>query len=97
MVFMIEFKIPAELPQKFLDLIPEQRDVVDEFLYEGSIISYTLSMDRSQLWVVVDAETDGDAFDIISDLPLTPFMKINIHPLMFHDTADLVMPTFSAN
>lgn len=97
MFFMINFKIPSDLPEKFVELIPEQREKVDDFLYDGSIVSYTLSMDRSQLWVIVDAETDGEAFDIISELPLTPYMKIDIHPLMFHDTADFVMPTFSAN
>lgn len=97
MVFMIEFKIPAELPMKFVELVPEQRDKVDDFLFQGSILSYTMSTDKSKLWIVVDAENDGEAFDIISELPLTPFMSMKMHSLMFHDTADLVMPTFSAN
>ena len=46
--------------------------------------------------VVVETETEADAFDIISELPLTKYMKIDIHPLMFHDSADFVF-TFSAN
>ena len=96
MQFMIEFTIPQPFTEEMIKLIPEQREVVDELIAEGSLLSYTLARDKEKLWVVVVAETEMEAFDIISELPLTPLMKINIHPLMFHDSADFVF-TFSAN
>lgn len=96
MQFMIEFAIPQPMTDEMIALVPEQRDKVDELMFDGAILSYALSHDRSKLWIVVDAETEVEAFDIISDLPLTPYLKIDIHPLMFHDSADFIF-TFSAN
>ncbi|NNE56126.1 MAG: hypothetical protein HKN32_08905 [Flavobacteriales bacterium] len=91
MQFMIEFTIPQPITQEMIALIPEQRDKVDDLMVEGAILNYTLSRDKEKLWVVVESETEVEAFDIISDLPLTPFLKINIHPLMYHDSADLLL------
>jgi muconolactone delta-isomerase len=96
MQFMIEFKMPKNFTEEMSALIPEQRAIVDELLAENLILSYTLSFSKHKLWVVIDAETEADAFDIMAELPLTKYMKIDIHPLMFHDSADMVY-TFSAN
>jgi muconolactone delta-isomerase len=96
MQFMIEFSIPQPMPQEMIELVGAQRDKVDELIFEGEILSYTLSRNRERLWIVVETETEDDAFDIISELPLTKFMKVDIHPLMFHDSADFVF-SFSAN
>ncbi len=96
MQFMREFNLPNPLTEEMIALIPEQRDKVDELMFEGDILSYALSHDKGRLWIVVEAETEVEAFDIISDLPLTRFLKIDIHPLMFHDSADFIF-TFSAN
>lgn len=84
------------MPQEMIELVGAQRDKVDELIFEGEILSYTLSRNRERLWIVVETETEDDAFDIISELPLTKFMKVDIHPLMFHDSADFVF-SFSAN
>jgi len=96
MQFMIEFKIPQPMPQEMIELVGAQREKVDDLIVDGEILSYTLSRNREKLWIVVETETEVDAFDIISELPLTKYMKIDIHPLMFHDSADFVF-TFSAN
>ena len=55
---MVEFELPEELSDDFLALIPEQREVVDRLMTQGKIRSYALSLDRSVLWVVMEAVSE---------------------------------------
>lgn len=94
--FMIEFTLPRALTEEFLALIPEQRYAVNQMLAEGTLRAYSLAMDRSRLWAIVAAESEFDALDVISQLPLTEFMIPQISELMFHNTTTQIMQ-FSLN
>ncbi|MFZ6053119.1 muconolactone Delta-isomerase family protein [Halocola ammonii] len=96
MYYMIEFKVPP-ITKSLSRMIPIQQMKVDELMTSGRMISYALSTDRKKLWAVVDAETEFEAMDIIAELPMTVYMKADVQPLMFHNSAQHVMPTFSAN
>jgi len=93
---MIEFTLPRALTQEFLTLIPKQRQVVNQMLVEGKIRSYSLALDRSKLWAVVTANSEFDALELISGMPLSDFMVPEISELMFHNSTDMVMH-FSLN
>lgn len=77
-------------------LIPRQRYIVNTMLAEGRLKSYSLSMDRSRLWVVLVADSEFDALETISQLPLSSYMTPNLSELMFYNSPEAVMH-FSLN
>ncbi len=94
---MIDIDLPQPITQEFADLIPEQRALVNTMMGEGKIASYSLSMDRSRLWVIVNAETSEDARGIIASFPIVPFIKFKVEELMFHNSVRFLRPQFSLN
>lgn len=94
--FMIEFDLPGIFTEEFLALIPRQRYVINTMLAEGVIKSYSLSMDRSKLWMVMLAGSESEIMENITRMPLNNYMVPNISELMFHNAADSVMQ-FSLN
>lgn len=93
---MIEFELPEEMTEEFQSLVPEQRHVVDKWLSEGVIKSYSLAMDRSVLWVVVEAASEFQVLEIIEQMPLADFLDPYISELMFHNSSE-AMQHFSLN
>lgn len=97
MQYMIVFNLPNPFPEAFIEGIPEQRFVIEELLEAGDISSYTLSMDRSTLWCLVNAESELDAIMIIDKFPLIGFMDYEIQEIMFHNQRGIEVPAFSLN
>jgi len=94
--WMVEFELPETLSAEFITLIPKQRFIVDDLLAEGTIRSYALAIDRSTLWVVVEAKTEFEVLEIISKMPLTEHMEPYVSELFFHNTPEVVH-AFSLN
>lgn len=94
---MIYIQLPAELTEEFLSLIPKQRAMVNSLMRKGIIINYTLSSDRTQLWIVMDAESEINVIEILAEFPLIRFMKPEIHELMFHNSIYVDVPKVSLN
>ena len=93
---MVEFELPEELSDDFLALIPEQREVVDRLMTHGKIRSYALSLDRSVLWVVMEAVSEFEVMEIIASFPLCDFMHPYVSELMYHNSTE-VYHQFSLN
>jgi muconolactone delta-isomerase len=94
--YMVEFELPEQLTEDFLALIPEQRLMVDNLMNEGKVRSYSLAMDRSVLWMIVDANSEFEAMETIAQLPLSDYMQPFISELMFHTTSEAALH-FSLN
>jgi hypothetical protein len=95
--YMIDFELPQPLTEEFAELIPSQRAQVNSLMGEGKIASYSLSMDRSRLWVIVNAETPQTAREIIASFPIITFIKFRMHELAFHNSVRFLRPQFSLN
>ncbi len=94
---MFTCKLPPALSSEFLSLIPEQRKVVKELMEKNLLISYTLSSDRSTLWMLIESETEAEAMLVASQLPLNSFMEHEIKEVMFHHSMDFSIPQPSLN
>ncbi len=94
--FMIEFDLPEEPTEEFFSLIPRQRYVINNLMSDGKIKSYSLAIDRSRLWVIAEAESEFEVLEIISDMPLSPYMEPLVSELMFHNSYESIVP-FSLN
>jgi muconolactone delta-isomerase len=95
-LFMVEFDLPNEMTEEFLERIPAQRNMINYLLGEGKIRSYSLAADRSKLWAVFLAENEFDVLDLIAQMPLGDFMVPHISELMFHNSQEMVLQ-FSLN
>lgn len=94
--FMIEFDLPEEPTEEFFSLIPRQRYAINNLMADGKIKSYSLAIDRSRLWVIAEAVSEFEIMEIINDMPLSSYMTPTISELLFHNTAEALVP-FSLN
>ena len=94
---MIDIKLPEEMTEELLSLIPKQRACVDKLMDEGKILQYSLSYNRSQLWVIMVAASKRNAKDIILTFPLINFMQPTITELAFHNTVSNDLPKLIMN
>jgi len=95
--FMIYVRLPEVMTEEFVSLIPQQRARVNSLMRKGIIISYSLSFDRSQLWIVMDAKSEINVIEVLAELPLMRFMKPEIIELMFHNNIYINVPNLSLN
>ena len=78
--------------------IPEQRKQVENMLTDGSLVSYSLSEDRSRLWCVVNADSEKSAEEIVGNMVMFQFFNgLECVPLMFHNTIAARLPDISLN
>ena len=83
--------------QKFYDLIPKQRKRINELLENGTILSYSLDMERNNLWVHIEAISEQEVMDILSTFPIIKEVKLSIHELAFFNSAPITLPELSLN
>lgn len=97
--YMATIEIPEILTQEIIELIPAHRSKVNELMIEGQILNYSLASDRSKLWILVSAENEEEVTDILSDLPIMPWLTIrDVEELMFHhERSGIVLPRMSLN
>ena len=94
--YMVEFEVPLPLSEDLLDMIPEQREAIDQLFTSGKLLSYSLSSDRSRLWAIMSASSESELIMHIDRLPMTPFMDYDYQELMFYNTV-AIMPSMSLN
>jgi len=95
--FMVDIDLPSSPSLEFLSLIPSQRAHANTLMGEGVLLSYSLSLDRSKLWMVMTARSADEATAVVSRFPLFAFFRTTIHPLMFHNGLTLSMTKVSLN
>lgn len=95
--YMVDFTLPTDLPEEFVNKIPEQRSMVNRLLNEGKILNYALSLENSKLWVVFAAASEADLMEIVHRLPLTRYMKVRVSELTFYNSVHAFVPAFSVN
>ncbi len=95
--FMVEFDLPVPFSADFIAKIPEQREVINEFLEEGKVISFALAEDRSRMWLILQSANEFEAAEILNEFPLIEDMPYTITELMFNHAGVLQVPSFSLN
>lgn len=92
---MAVFDVPP-LSDDLLEMVPEQRERLDDLFAQGKLLCYSFSLDQSKLWAVMMSESESELITIIDLLPMTPYMDYDYHELMLHNTVHL-MPSMSLN
>ena len=95
--YFVEVALTGSFSPEFMALVPAQRKKVNRLMDEGVIISYSLALDRTRLWMVVEAKNTEGVMDVLAGFPLIGFMKPDIHELAFHDNVHSGFPHLSLN
>jgi hypothetical protein len=95
--FMANIALPPDPPEEFFSLIPAQRAYCNQLIRKGVITSYSLSLDRSSLWVTLRGHSEEEVAGVVEKFPLIRWMEIEIQQLMFRETAATSMPPVSLN
>ena len=95
--YMIDILLPVEPNVEFFSLIPAQRTHIENLLERGTVMSYSLSLDRSRLWIHLNARSERNALDIVKAFPLYRHFELSIHPLAFHNHASRSLLKVSLN
>lgn len=93
---MAEIALP-DMTEEFLELIPEQRAMVNRLMSAGQIASYCLSLDRSKLWMTLVSPSEREALDLLATFPIAPYVDITLTELMFMEHPQLNVTHFSLN
>jgi hypothetical protein len=94
---MVETRVPPEPNTEFFSLIPMQQRKIAELMAQKKILSYTLSIDRLKLWIIMNAESESDARQTLAEQPMDKYFDYHFHELMFHEMANTVFPAVSLN
>ena len=94
---MIEISLPDYPDEEFFALVPPQRAHIDKLLEQGVVMGYSLSFDRSKLWIALNAQNERHATEILSTFPMFRYFETTIYPLMFHNTAVMALNRVSMN
>ncbi len=95
--YMITIKLPNEITEDFVRLIPKQRKHIDRLMDQGKIAQYSLSMDRSIVWVTMQALSEREVMDILASFPLIGYMKPEIQELAFFNSVSNELPKLIMN
>lgn len=95
--YMVEFGLPAFLSQAFVELIPQQREFINTMFERGIITGYSLAADRSKLWVTFSGTNEDEVERVVKSFPIYHYVEYNIRELVFHESANTVIPAISLN
>ena len=95
--YMIEVSLPTEPDTEFFAMIPQQQAHIIKLLEQGVIMGYSLSLDRSKLWIAMNAQNERDAAEILAAFPMFKYFEPTIYPLMFHNTSLMSLIKVSMN
>lgn len=94
--YMVVFNLDSPFTEEMKSLVPEQKEAFDDLFSSGSLLSYTVSMERTQMWAIFLAQAESELISYIDGLPMIPFMEFDYHEILFHNTVHL-MPSMSLN
>lgn len=96
-VFLVHITLPDVFTPRFYDLIPRQKNLMNELLEKRVVLSYSLDMVRKNVWVFVECNNIEEVNELIKTFPIIKEVKVKIHELAFHDAAPVNLPELIMN
>lgn len=95
--FQVHIRLPDIFTRRFAALIPQQRERVNQLLEKRVILNYALDMERSNLWVTMQAKNQEEVMDILATFPIIKDVQVEIYELAFFDSAPMGLPELIMN
>ena len=96
-VFMVHIILPDVFTAAFYRLLPGQRETINELMEKRIVLSYSLDMERKNMWIYIEAENETALMDILAEFPVIKHIKVEIHELAYHDAAPASLPDLILN
>lgn len=94
---MVHIKLPEVFTFEFYELIPKQRELVNQLLEQHKVLNYSLDMQRKQVWAVFEVGDQQELLDLLRSFPIIEEVEVEIHELAFHNTAPVDLPDVILN
>ncbi|TAF76809.1 MAG: hypothetical protein EAZ53_03350 [Bacteroidetes bacterium] len=95
--YMVSINLPESIDNNFVSLIPDQRVYVDTLIAKGTILSYSLSVDRTKLWIIFSCQNEKEVAKYLNRFPIAEYLEYEIIELLFHNSPEMVFPAISLN
>ena len=95
--YLVHLSLPEIFTPRFMALIPKHRNLINELMDKNIIRSYSLDMERHNVWAFIDAKDEKEVMDILSGFPIIKDVKTKIHELAFYDAAPHGLPELIMN
>lgn len=84
--FLCTFSLPKLLEESFWEQIPSHRQHINTLMSEEIIVTYSVNHNRSKGWVVINANSETHARNIIEKFPIRRFINYQIDELFIFDS-----------
>jgi hypothetical protein len=84
--YLCTFYLPALLEEDFWAIIPSHRQYINELMRDETIVTYAVNEVRSKGWVVLNAQSEDEAREIVEEFPIRPFVRYEIDELFIFDS-----------
>jgi hypothetical protein len=95
--YIADIDLITPFSEEFVELVPFQRDRIEELMDEGVVVAYSLSLDRSKLWITFISESEEDVYNLIGTFPLVAYMEPTVYELALHNSISNNFPIISLN
>lgn len=95
--FLVHITLPEFFSPRFVALLPRHRKKINELLEKRVILSYSLDMDRRNVWVFIQTNNESEIIRLISNFPILNEVTFEVKELAFHDTAPIGLPELIMN
>lgn len=95
--YLVHITLPEVFTPRLVALIPKQRKFINDLLEKRVVLSYSLDMERQNVWAFMEAKNEKELMDLISKFPIIKEVKIDIKELAFYDSAHIGLPELIMN
>ena len=95
--YLVHIELPEIFTTRFMALIPKHRNIINTLLEKRTLLSYSLDMERHNVWAFFDAKSEKEVMDILSTFPIIKDVKVKITELAFYDSAPIGLPELIMN
>lgn len=96
-IYMVVIELSERLTDEFYNLIPEQKEHVNELINEAKILHYAVAFNRSAIWLTVSAANEVEARKIVDAFPLREYMKPVYTELAMYSSVSWGLPKLIMN
>jgi len=96
-VYLVHIILPDVFTAAFNELLNRQRGMVNDLMENRILLSYSLDMDRKNVWAFFDIASERELDGILKSLPIMAHVRYHVHELAFHNAAPVALPELIMN
>lgn len=94
---MVHILLPELFTQEIYQILNSQRERVRQLLDDQILLSYSMDMERKQVWAFIRGSSKLEVYELLRSFPIFYSVQVTIHELAFHDIAPVHMPDLILN